>query len=119
MPSRSSTARRSRKIYKGLAIAARGSARFLYAADFHNGVVDVFDSTFTPVGASRRVHRSHLARRLRAVRHPGDRQPHLRHAMPSRTPTRKDEVAGAGLGVVDVFDTGGKLVQRLVPRGAS
>ena len=32
------------KIYKGLAIAANAGAMQLYAADFHNGVVDVFDA---------------------------------------------------------------------------
>jgi hypothetical protein len=32
-------------IYKGLAHATQGGADFLYATDFHNGVVDVFDAT--------------------------------------------------------------------------
>jgi hypothetical protein len=42
-------------IYKGLAIANNGSANFLYATDFHNGKVDVFDATFkkqTPTATS-------------------------------------------------------------------
>jgi hypothetical protein len=41
-------------IYKGLALAASGGANFLYATDFHNGTVDIFDATFTrvtPAGA--------------------------------------------------------------------
>jgi uncharacterized protein (TIGR03118 family) len=33
-------------IYKGLALAQTQSGDFLYAADFHNNHVDVFDSTF-------------------------------------------------------------------------
>src|SRR5262249_39749526 len=33
-------------VYKGLAIASQGNNDFLYAADFHNGRVDVFDKTF-------------------------------------------------------------------------
>src|SRR5215471_12908354 len=36
-------------IYKGLAMANNGASSFLYATDFHNGNVDVFDSTFTKV----------------------------------------------------------------------
>ena len=36
-------------IYKGLAIASTGTAAFLYAADFHNGRVDVFDGSFNLV----------------------------------------------------------------------
>ena len=41
--------RRRRAVYKGLAIANDGTANHLYAADFHNGKVDVFDATFTKV----------------------------------------------------------------------
>jgi hypothetical protein len=35
--------------YKGVAIANDGAADFLYATDFHNAKVDVFDSKFRPV----------------------------------------------------------------------
>src|SRR4051794_25118556 len=33
-------------VYKGLAIATTTAGDFLYAADFHNGAVDMFDSSF-------------------------------------------------------------------------
>src|SRR6516165_10690779 len=36
-------------VYKGLALAASGSNNYLYATDFHNGTVDVFDSAFAKV----------------------------------------------------------------------
>jgi hypothetical protein len=37
-------------IYKGLTIATDGNGRtLLYATDFHNGKIDVFDTSFTPV----------------------------------------------------------------------
>ena len=36
-------------IYKGLALASNGANTYLYATDFHNGNVDVFDTTFTKV----------------------------------------------------------------------
>ena len=39
-------------IYKGLAIASNGANPYLYATDFHNGNVDVYDSTFTKVTLS-------------------------------------------------------------------
>jgi uncharacterized protein (TIGR03118 family) len=35
-------------IYKGLALAGNGTGHFLYATDFHNGKIDVFDATFKP-----------------------------------------------------------------------
>ncbi|HEX8073222.1 MAG TPA: TIGR03118 family protein [Pyrinomonadaceae bacterium] len=34
-------------VYTGLAIANNGTANFLYAADFKNGKIDVFNNTFT------------------------------------------------------------------------
>src|SRR5262249_53680698 len=36
-------------IFKGIALANNGTANFLYATDFHNGQVDVFDATFHQV----------------------------------------------------------------------
>ena len=33
-------------IYKGLALSAGGSGQLLYAADFHNNRIDVWNSTF-------------------------------------------------------------------------
>src|SRR5450830_1142736 len=36
-------------VYKGLAIGKVGTANFIYAADFRNGAIDVFDGTFTKV----------------------------------------------------------------------
>ena len=36
-------------IYKGLAIDSSTAGKFLYATDFHNGKVDIFNSTFQAV----------------------------------------------------------------------
>ncbi len=35
-------------VYTGLAIGNNGTGNFLYAADFRNGEIDVFDRTYTP-----------------------------------------------------------------------
>jgi uncharacterized protein (TIGR03118 family) len=35
-------------VYKGLALATNSQGVFLYATNFRNGTVDVFDSTFKP-----------------------------------------------------------------------
>ena len=35
-------------VYKGLALASAGGANYLYAANFHNNSVDVFDANFAP-----------------------------------------------------------------------
>ena len=39
----------SHAVYKGLALAIVDGASFLYATDFHNGRVDVFDGEYKPV----------------------------------------------------------------------
>lgn len=40
-------------VYKGLAIASFGGANYLYAVDFHNARVDVFDTSFQPLRTTR------------------------------------------------------------------
>ena len=76
----------------------------LYAADFHNGRVDVFDGSF---GARHdaRLRRPEPAERLCAVRDPDDRREASSSPTRSRTPTAEDEVAGQGKGFVDAFDS--------------
>jgi len=104
------------KIYKGLAIASVGGAPRLYAADFHNGVVDVFDGNFAPVVVSGAFVDPGL---------PAGYAPFGIQAIGSQIfvsyakqdAQGEDEVAGSGLGAVDVFDTAGNLVQRLIPPG--
>jgi uncharacterized protein (TIGR03118 family) len=104
------------RIYKGLAIAAQGSAHFLYAADFHNGVVDVFDSTFKPVGAGGAFTDPDLPTGYApfGIQAIGDR---IYVSYARQDAQAQDEVAGAGLGAVDVFDSSGALLKRLIPVG--
>ena len=89
----------------------------LYATDFHAQPVDVWDDAFSPAArpggftdprAARRASRRSASRRRRA---------HRRRRTPSRTPTRRTRSHGAGLGFVDVYDTSGTLLKRLVSRG--
>ena len=81
--------RRSSTTARWTARSTRGSPSHdaercaLYATDFHNGRVDVFDSTWTR-SCSRARSSIRASRRLRAVRHPGDR----RAASSSRTRSR-------------------------------
>jgi hypothetical protein len=59
-------------VYKGLAIGTagvgNGLATYLYATDFHNGRIDVFDSTFADVVGCLR--RPEASQGVRPVRHP-------------------------------------------------
>ena len=75
------TADRSRfgAIYKGLAISNGPSGPRLYATDFHNARVDVFDGGWQLVTAPGAFVDPKAARRLRAVRYPDDRLARVRH----------------------------------------
>ena len=74
-----STIRRETRSTRGSRSGTNSSSSFLYATNFHDRAVDVFDGTFTPVDAERVVRRSQHPGRLRAVRHPEHQRQHLRH----------------------------------------
>jgi uncharacterized protein (TIGR03118 family) len=103
-------------VYKGLAIGGNGTGHRLYAADFHNGRVDVFDGTFKPVVVSG----AFVDRQLPAGYAPfgiqnisGDIV--VTYAL--REAQGDDEMAGRGLGIVDIYDPDGHLVSRLATHG--
>lgn len=104
-------------VYKGLAIAAvPKQGTFLYAADFHGAKVDVFDSKFAPVHLSG----SFTDRSLPAGYAPFNIQElngSLVVTYAKQDAAGHDEIDGAGLGFVDVYDTSGHLVKRLVSQG--
>lgn len=89
---------------------------FLYAADFHGAKIDVFDSQF----AATRLSGSFVDSSLPAGYAPFDIQELggvLVVAYAKQDADAKDEVDGAGLGYIDVYDTTGHLVRRLVSQG--
>ena len=107
----------SRKaVYKGLALAANGSGNFLYATDFHNNRIDVFDAQFRPVSWAGAFVDPGL---------PKDFAPFgiqnvlgdLVVTYAKRDSEGMDDVAGRGLGVVNIFDASGKLLRRLTTGG--
>jgi uncharacterized protein (TIGR03118 family) len=102
-------------VYTGLALAAQGGAGFLYAADFFNGRVDVFDSSFAPATAAGGFKDPSLPAGYApfGIQAIGDRI-YVAYAIPDPTTHEK---RGAGLGVLDVFDTSGTLIKQLVAAG--
>jgi uncharacterized protein (TIGR03118 family) len=107
-------------VFKGLAIADNGTANLLYATDFHNNKVVVFDSTFVKVDVPGGFTDATL---------PAGYAPFGIQALQIQEQTRivvtyakqdligQDEVAGAGFGLVNVFDVDGTLVKHLVEVG--
>ena len=68
--------------YLGLALAVTPTGPQLYATDFKNNRVEVYDAQWALVN-SRQVQGPDAARGLRAVRHPDDRPADLRHLRPA------------------------------------
>jgi uncharacterized protein (TIGR03118 family) len=103
-------------IYKGLALASTPAGTFLYAADFHNGRIDVFDSAFNLV---------HLSGSFSDDEIPAGFAPFnvqtlggvLYVAYAKQDAELEDEIAGPSLGFVDVYDTSGNLIRHLIERG--
>jgi uncharacterized protein (TIGR03118 family) len=100
-------------VYKGAAIATVGTHHFLYVANFSKKRIDVFDTRF------KRVHRDddafedeHIPDSFSPfnIQNIGDS---LYVAFAKLDPATNDEVAGAGLGFVDVFSPRGRLRRRL------
>jgi len=104
-------------IYKGLAIATTQAGTFLYAADFHNNRIDVFDSNFQP------VHRPFAFRdpfvpKGFAVFNVQTFDGKLYVTYAKQDDEAEDDVPGRGNGFVDVFSPEGKMLRRLVSRFA-
>jgi uncharacterized protein (TIGR03118 family) len=104
-------------VYKGLAIASKGATTMLYAANFHTGKIDVFNDSFAPVT----VPGGFVDQNLPADFAPFNVQEiagFLVVTYAEQDPNSSDELHGPGLGYVDVFDTQGHLLRRLVSQGA-
>ena len=104
-------------VYMGLAIGNVGSAHFLYAADFHNGKIDVIDGQF---------HKTVLSGGFIDPNLPVGFAPFNVQTIGGKVfvayakqDAAKDggDVAGHGNGFIDVFETNGQFTGRLVSSG--
>jgi uncharacterized protein (TIGR03118 family) len=107
-------AARAGAIYKGLAIAANGRENFLYATDFHDAKIDVFDTRYQDAIAAGKL----------KCRFSLDLPPHfapfgiqningdLFVTYAKQDKAAEDDVAGARLGLIAVFDADGCLIRR-------
>jgi uncharacterized protein (TIGR03118 family) len=103
--------------YKGVAIAGLNGAHYLYVANASKKRIDIFDTHFQRVELGRgrfeeafedeRIPRSFAPFNVQNI---GD---NLYVAFAKFDPATGDPIAGPGLGFVDVFTPGGRLVQRL------
>jgi uncharacterized protein (TIGR03118 family) len=109
-------------VYKGATIGERNGKRYLYVANFHSGQIEVYDSSFT------RVHAFDEAFTDDDHDHDADDQHNRRGFAPfnvqnvggnivvayaEQDSEKKDEVAGAGRGFVNIFSSGGRFLAQL------
>jgi uncharacterized protein (TIGR03118 family) len=103
-------------VYKGLASGLSGGNQYLYAADFHGGQIVVFPGTGAPALAG-----NFTDPNLPAGFAPFNIQNlggllYVTYAL--QDAAKHDDVAGAGNGFVDVFNTDGSFVKRLITQGS-
>ena len=108
-------------VYKGLAFAVNAKGAFLFATNFSNGTVDVFgpngtDGMFTKVTLDGNFTDPEIPAGyapFNIANIDGD----LFVTYAKQNAEKHDDVAGAGHGFVDVFDTDGHLIRRFESRG--
>ena len=103
-------------VYKGLAMAADSGANFIYATDFHNAKIDVFNKSFALV----------TTKKFKDTSIPNGFAPfnianiggmlYVTYAK-QLAPDNKDDQKGVGNGYVNVFNPGGVLVYRFASQG--
>jgi len=103
----------SNAVFKGLAAGASGGNDYLYATDFHNGQVDVFDTNYAQVTLAGPFSDTNLPAGYAPFGIQNiNGQIFVTYAL--QDADKHDDVGGLGNGYVDIFDTGGNLVQRLI-----
>src|SRR5438270_3294804 len=101
-------------VYKGLAIGSNSSGTFLFATNFRFGTIEMFDSNFKLV-RSFTDHRLPQSYAPFGIQNIGGK---LYVTFAKQDAKKHDDVAGPGHGFVDVFDTNGNLIRRLISKGS-
>ncbi len=103
-------------VYKGLALGSNASGNFLYAANFHEGTIDVFDRNFHPASLAGSFADPTLPTGF-APFNIQNLRGKLYVAYAKQDADKHDEVPGPGNGYVNVFDTDGRLLHRAASQG--
>jgi uncharacterized protein (TIGR03118 family) len=103
-------------VYKGLAVALNGGQDMLYATDFHNGKIAVFDSTFKAVTLPGSFTDPQVPAGF-APFNIASLNGNLYVTWAKQNGELHDDVAGPGNGYISVFDVNGNLVKSLAQQG--
>jgi uncharacterized protein (TIGR03118 family) len=107
-------------VYKGLAIGSNASGNFLYATNFHAGVVEMYGAQFNLVGTFTDAQLSTdcpLPNQCFAPFGIQNINGNLYVTFALQDADKHDDAKGPGNGFVDVFDTSGNLIKRLISHG--
>jgi uncharacterized protein (TIGR03118 family) len=103
-------------VYKGLELANDGTGNFLFATDFHNSKIDVFDKSYTLVASKPfmdpTIPVGFAPFNIRLI----DSVMYVTYAK-QLSPDNHDDQKGAGNGFVNIFNTNGSLLKRFVSQG--
>jgi uncharacterized protein (TIGR03118 family) len=110
-------------MYTGAAVGSSPSCCLLYATDLRNGKIDVFDTNFKKQTATSTTFAfkdptlppGYAPFGIVADNTGGVTRLYVAYAKP--TPDYRDAVSGAGLGLVDVFDSNGNFMTHLIAAG--
>ena len=106
----------SNAVYKGIELAKDGTDNFLYATDFHNRKIDVFDKSFNLVTTKpfmdTKIPNDFGPFNIRLI----DNLLYVTYAK-QLAPDNHDDMKGPGNGYVNVFKTDGSLMTRFATRG--
>ena len=105
----------NKAVYKGAALGVAGGHNFLFVTNFHSGRVETYDENFhqtNPNGfADPNLPAGFAPFGIQNI----NGQIYVTYALQNKQ--KHDDVAGPGNGFVNVFDTSGHLVRRLVSNG--
>lgn len=103
-------------IYKGLALGSNASGNFLFASDFHNGRVDVFDKNFAPAALAGSFTDPNIPAGFAPFGiHNIDGSLYVTYA--KQDENKEDDSKGPGNGYINVFDMNGNMTKRFASQG--
>jgi uncharacterized protein (TIGR03118 family) len=105
----------NRAVYKGATLGVANGHNFLYVTNFHSGHVETYNENFQQVNpnafADPNIPAGFAPFGIQNLRG------HIYVTYALQNKERHDDVAGPGNGFVDVFDTSGNLIRRLISHG--
>ena len=105
----------NKAVYKGAASGVAGGHNFLFVTNFHSGQVETYDENFHQTNPSGFVDPNLPAGFAPFGIQNINGQIYVTYALQNKE--KHDDVAGPGNGFVNVFDTSGNLIRRLVSNG--